>query len=55
MIPEDGVLVAHDTGEGWALSVENETGDVVCYLKWPDKWPSTMTTKRLKEYGFKIV
>ena len=55
MDPEDCVLVAFDTGDGWALIVEDQDGNGVCYLKWPDSRPKTMTIKQLEKYGFKVV
>lgn len=53
--PEGCLLVAHDTGDGWALAVETADGDLVAYLKWPDAWPETLTTQELIAKGFMIV
>lgn len=55
ILPEGCVLVAHDTGDGWALGVENQKGDEICLLDWPDSWPERINTATLRKYGFKIV
>lgn len=54
-IPEDGRLVAHHTGDGWALSVETRGGETIAYLEWPEQWPETLKASQLKEYGFEVV
>lgn len=53
-IPEGCTLVAHDTGEGWALCVENTKGDVVAYLAWPWSWLKAITPEQLAEKGFEV-
>lgn len=53
--PHDCALVAFHTGDGWALTVENSEHDVIGYLKWPESWPSVMTTTDLIAKGFVIV
>lgn len=53
--PEDCILVAHDTGEGWVLGVENQKRDVICYLKWPKSWPKMMYKESLNNCGFEVV
>lgn len=55
MAPEGCILVAHDTGDGWYLGVEDGKGETVAMLDWPKTWPETMTAKQLIECGFLIV
>lgn len=56
--PWDCELVAHDTGDGWALAVENPADperDVIAYLKWPDSFGESQTAAQLEAKGFIIV
>lgn len=55
MTDEECKLIAHNTGDGWALAVENLRGYVVCYLAWPKSWPETVSAEQLRGYGFEIV
>ena len=55
MTPEDCILVAHWTGDGWALTVEDESGNCIAYLQWPNSLPETMTKQQLEEKGFEVV
>jgi len=54
--PEDCELVAHDTGDGWALSVEDTNHDSICHLKWPESWPEngcyTMSEVQRMNFNF---
>lgn len=54
-VPEDCELVAHDTGDGWALCVENDEHDVIAYLKWPASFREFQTAEQLRAKGFVIV
>ena len=54
MIPEDCILVAHNTGDGWYLAVEDKEGNEIAILAWPFG-DHTKTSKDLEGYGFKIV
>ena len=54
-VPENCRLVAHNTGDGWALVVENRDRDVVCYLAWPKNWPDWLTAADLECFGFEVV
>ena len=54
-ISEDCRLVAHDTGDGWALAVENTQHDVIAYLFWPTVFGETQTAAELQAKGFIIV
>ena len=42
-VPEDCKLVAHHTGDGWVLAVEDKrlSGNVLYYLAWPASWPQS--------------
>jgi hypothetical protein len=53
--PEGCKLVAHDTGDGWALMVESRKGETVAYLDWPKIWPEVMAAKDLRRIGFEVV
>jgi hypothetical protein len=53
--PEGCKLVAHDTGDGWYLGVEDGEGSEVAMLEWPSGWPETMPATKLREFGFEIV
>jgi hypothetical protein len=53
--PHDCYLVAHDTGDGWALGVESHERNVVAYLEWPADWPDAVSPSFLREKGYKIV
>lgn len=51
---EDCTLIAHNTGEGWYLAVQNRDGDDIAILKWPwgDKGKNA---QQLEEYGYEII
>jgi hypothetical protein len=51
----DCELTAHDTGDGWALMVEDGHQEVVAYLSWPPGWPEYVTGDFLRGKGFRIV
>jgi hypothetical protein len=54
-IPEDCKLIAHWTGDGWYLAVQNAQGEDIAILAWPDQWPEKMTENALNLAGFQIV
>nr|ALS89865.1 Ead/Ea22-like protein [uncultured bacterium] len=53
--PEGCTLVAHDTGDGWCLSVEDSQNNTVALLAWPKSWPESQSAKDLTDKGFLIV
>lgn len=53
--PEDCCLVAHDTGEGWALTVEDSSHETIAYLAWPTSFGESQTAAELQAKGFIIV
>jgi len=53
--PEGCWLIAFDTGEGWALAVEDEHRNTVAYLAWPKVWPERVTRQKLWECGFEVL
>lgn len=53
--PEGCKLVAHDTGDGWYLGVEDSDGNEVAMLAWPSSWPEAISGKRLREFGFEVL
>lgn len=53
--PEGCCLVAHDTGDGWALAVEDSQSEIVAYLAWPDCFGESQTAEQLRTKGFIIV
>lgn len=53
--PEGCKLVAHNTGDGWYLGVEDREGEEVAQLAWPDVWPESMTGAALHKIGFDIL
>jgi hypothetical protein len=53
--PEGCKLVAHDTGDGWYLGVEDDKGNEVAMLDWPKAWPESMSASRLREIGFEVI
>jgi len=54
-IPEGCKLIAHHTGDGWYLAVQDTEGNDIAILDWPDSWPEEMTTEQLRIFGFEIV
>jgi hypothetical protein len=52
--PEECVLTAHNTGDGWCLAVEDRKENVVAYLRWPKAWPETIDKSSLEKFGFEI-
>lgn len=52
--PEGCKLVAHNTGDGWALTVQDQNGDTVAMLEWPESWPEIMNADQIREAGFRI-
>lgn len=54
-VPENCVLVAYDTGDGWYLGVRNGKGKEIAMLAWPESWPESMSPAQLKEFGFKVI
>lgn len=54
-VPEDCRLTYHDTGDGFALCVENRRGEVVAYLAWPKAWPKIVSSEFVEECGFENV
>lgn len=55
LTPEDCKLIAHNTGEGWYLAVQNPEGDDIAILKWPWGNNDKKNAKQLEEYGYEIV
>lgn len=53
--PEGCSLVAHDTGEGWALTVEDASHETIAYLAWPESFGELQTPAQLQAKGFIIV
>ncbi len=53
--PEDCCLVAHDTGDGWALAVEDTSHEIIAYLTWPSSFGESQTAAELQSKGFIIV
>lgn len=54
-IPEGCKLVAHDTGDGWYLAVEDRNGKEVAILAWPKSWPEKIFPDDLRKFGFEII
>jgi len=54
-VPEECHLCAYWSGDGWQLSVEDEKYETLCYLKWPAKWPKSMTRGDLERFGFIVI
>ena len=46
--------IAHDTGDGWALSYDCKEGHYED-IEWDDKWDDYMTVRDIKSLGFEIV
>lgn len=53
--PEGCKLIAHHTGEGWHLAVENAEGDEVAMLEWPPSWPDSVNADFIRKCGFQVV
>jgi hypothetical protein len=54
-LPENCTLVAHDTGDGWCLAVEDAEHSTIAMLAWPEAWPRTQTAVQRLLKGFVIV
>jgi hypothetical protein len=54
-MPESCRLVAIDTGEGYALEVQDSTGETIAELAWPESWPDIVSPAYLTVAGFKIL
>lgn len=54
-VPENCKLIALHTGDGWHLAVENQDGDEIAILAWPESWPGIMTDDDLTKCGFEVV
>lgn len=48
-----GKLVAHDTGDGWALSVM-AGGEQIAIVEWPEQWTHIRTPFDMKQSGFEV-
>lgn len=55
MIPENCKLIAHNTGDGWYLAVQDIPGEDIAILAWPWGDEEKKNAKQLEEYGFEIV
>jgi len=54
MIPENCKLIAHWTGEGWYLAVQDRGRDIAI-LAYPEAWPESVDSNWLHANGFEIV
>lgn len=52
--PENCRLIAHATGDGWYLAVQDTTGNDIAILKWPFL-EERLTASKLQDHGFQIV
>lgn len=55
MTPEGCKLIAHHTGDGWHLAVEDNQGEEVAMLEWPSSWPDSVNADFLRNCGFRVV
>lgn len=55
MTPEGCKLIAHHTGEGWHLAVEDTDSEEVAMLEWPASWPDEVGPDFLRKCGFQVV
>lgn len=54
-IPESCKLIAHHTGDGWYLAVQNAANEEIAILAWPKQWGDTVSSQQLETFGFEVV